>query len=64
MLLLQLFTLLVALAALAISIYLWIYKNKNELDPDIAKTINNSKKKIDDILNPDFKTFTPIHMNN
>jgi len=41
MLLLELFTLLVALAALAISIYLWVDKKKNGLHPDVAKALNN-----------------------
>ena len=40
MLLLELFTLLVALAALAISIYLWVDKKKNGLHPDVAKALN------------------------
>ena len=40
MLLLELFTLLVALVALAISIYLWVDKKKNGLHPDVAKALN------------------------
>lgn len=47
MLLLELFTLLVALAALGIAIYLWVDKKKNGLHPDIIKALNN----LDD--NPD-----------
>jgi len=41
MLLLELFTLLIALAALGIAIYLWVDKKKNGLHPDIIKTLNN-----------------------
>ena len=41
MLLLELFTLLVALTALAISIYLWVDKKKNGLHPNIAKALND-----------------------
>lgn len=41
MLLLQLFTLLVALVALGIAIYLWVDKKKNGLHPDIIKALND-----------------------
>jgi hypothetical protein len=49
MLLLELFTLLVALAALAISIYLWVDKKKNGLHPDVAKALNELDDTIDNI---------------
>lgn len=47
MLLLELFTLLVALAALAISIYLWVDKKKNGLNPEMASWLNS----MDDTIN-------------
>jgi len=47
MLLLELFTLLVALAALAISIYLWVDKKKNGLNPEMTSWLNS----MDDTIN-------------
>lgn len=47
MLLLELFTLLVALTALAISIYLWVDKKKNGLHPEMASWLNS----MDDTIN-------------
>lgn len=52
MLLLQLFTLLVALAALGIAIYLWVDKKKNGLHPDIIKALNDLDDKCN-INNPE-----------